>query len=70
LFLQTQRLADEPSPTICVLSPGDPSEAMQLLVGQLYPALQYIDGSVLRQHDLARAHAATAQAIMVRCKKK
>jgi hypothetical protein len=43
---------------------------MQLLVGQLYPALQYIDGSVLRQHDLARAHAATAQAIMVRCKKK
>ena len=39
---------------------------MKLLVGQLYPALQYIDGSVLRQHDLERAHAGTAQAIMVR----
>ena len=63
---QTQRQAYEPTPVICVLSPGDPSEAMQLLVGQLYPALQYIDGSVLLQHDLERAHAGTAQAIMVR----
>mmetsp|Transcript_30820 Transcript_30820/g.39708 ORF Transcript_30820/g.39708 Transcript_30820/m.39708 type:complete len:1001 (+) Transcript_30820:154-3156(+) len=52
-------------PTICVLSPGPPSNHMALLVGQLYPALQYIDGDVLLQHDLSRARAESAQAIMV-----
>ena len=65
LFSDTQRLKDEPVPTICILSPGAPSLAMKLLVMQLYPALQYVDGSVLLQHDLVRARAEQAQAIMV-----
>lgn len=65
VFSETQRLPDEPAPTICILSPGPPSEALELLISQLYPALQYIDGSVLRQHDLSRARAECAQAIMV-----
>lgn len=65
LFSDTQRLKDEPMPSICVLSQGDPPEELKLLVAQLYPALQYVDGSVLRQHDLKRAGAADAQSIMV-----
>ena len=46
IFSDSQRGEGENIPSICVLSPGDPSEELSLLISQLHPALQYIDGSV------------------------